>query len=177
MVKSCNGKQYKMLLFPSWTIRTKSKSDCYVILHNQRVVRVSNIVRNKEGVFLIGQRFMQKSDSFLHPLKSSRLGVYCVERLSPLQRWSLTEVKCKAICLPKSINNRQELHVYPFLLQRNWQKRRLISEIIQVWYLHKRQGNFLFLQRYYWCKLSEKVLTHTNTYFFFFKSRNINTLF
>ena len=119
MVKSCNGKQYKMLLFRSWTIRTKSKSDCYVILHNQRVVRVSNIVRNKEGVFLIGQRFMQKSDSFLHPLKYSRLGVYCVERLSPLQRWSLTEVKCKAICLPKSINNRQELHVYPFLLQRN----------------------------------------------------------
>ena len=121
--KSCNGKQYKMLLFRSWTICTKNKSDCYVILHNKRhnkrVVRVSNIVKNEEGIFLIGQRFMQKSDSFLHPLKSSRLGVYCVERLSPLQRWSLTEVKCKAICLPKSINNRQELHVYPLLMQRN----------------------------------------------------------
>jgi hypothetical protein len=84
MVKSCKGKQYKMLLFRSWTIRTKSKSDCYVILHNQRVVRVSNIVKNEEGVFLIGQRFMQTSDSFLHSLKSSKLGFYCVERLYPL---------------------------------------------------------------------------------------------
>jgi hypothetical protein len=54
MVKSCNGKQYKMLLFRSWTLRTKSKSDCYVILHDQRVVRVYNIVENEEGLFLIG---------------------------------------------------------------------------------------------------------------------------
>jgi hypothetical protein len=84
MVKCCNGKQHQMLLFRSCTIRTKNQSDCYVILHDQRVVRVSNIVKNEEGVFLIGQRFMQTSDSFLHSLKSSKLGFYCVERLYPL---------------------------------------------------------------------------------------------
>lgn len=119
MINACNGKQYKMLVFQSWTIRTNSNSDGFVILNNQKVVRISNVVENEYGVFLIGQHFMRKSDSFHHPLASSRLGVYCAEQLSPLKRWPITAMKCKAICLPKSINNRRELYVYPLLMQRN----------------------------------------------------------
>jgi hypothetical protein len=62
------------------------------------------------------------------------------------------------------------------LMQRNWQKRRLMFEIIQVWYPHKRKGNFLFLQRYYWCKLSEKF-KHTLTFLFSFSKAGIQTLY
>jgi hypothetical protein len=120
MINSCNGnKQFKMLLFRSWTICTNNNSDCFVKMSDKVIVKVLNLTETKDGIFLIGQHFMRKRDSFSFPLESSRLGIYCAEGISPIQRWPITKFKCKAIFLPKSVNNKREFHFYLLLMLRN----------------------------------------------------------
>ena len=62
---------------------------------------------------------MRILDSFTYPLQSSRLGVFSAERLSQIQRWPITEMKSKAVCLPKNVDNQGHFHIYPLIMQKN----------------------------------------------------------
>ena len=119
IINDCHGIQFKMALFRSWAIRTDNNSDCFVILENKKIVKVSNIIKTNDKIFLIGQYFKRTTDSITYPLQSSRLGVVFAERLSPMQQWPTTSIKSKAICLPKNVGNQQEFHVYPLTMQKN----------------------------------------------------------
>ena len=102
-LNSCNGKQFKILSYKSWTLKTDNAADRYVILNDGKVVQISNLVNNLTGIHIIGKYFTAKEDFYTSPLNSTRLEISSVnlKSLSRLHSCSISSMKCKALLIPK----------------------------------------------------------------------------
>jgi len=119
MINGCRGVQFKFLQCHSWTFRTDNTPDYCAILQGQTIVKIANIFRNAEGIFLVGHSFLHKTDHYSSPLQSSRLGIVLSRRLSQLQRWPIKSLKCKAMLLPTAVHNLYDFAVFPLHMQSN----------------------------------------------------------
>lgn len=78
-------KRYRVLQFKSVTLKCDDANNC-VILKDETVIQILtsklNIVENSNVVSFIGKKFNTrgKTNLFENPLKSSRLGIYSVQK-------------------------------------------------------------------------------------------------
>lgn len=119
MINGCRGVQFKFLQCHSWTFRTDNDADCCAILQDQTIVKIANLLKSEEGIFLVGHSFLHKTSHYSSPLPSSRLGIVCARRLSQLQRWPIKSLKCKAMLLPTAVHSLYDFAVFPLHMQSN----------------------------------------------------------
>ena len=114
-LNSCNGKQFKILSYKSWILKTDNAADRYVILNDGKVVQISNLVNNLTGIHIIGKYFTAKEDFYTSPLNSTRLEISSVnlKSLSRLQSWPISSMKCKVLFIPKKVDRKLEFVVFP----------------------------------------------------------------
>ena len=94
------GEQYKMLITKSFTIRLRP-ADSVVVLQSGKIVRIENILKTEEQVFVIGPSF-KKCEAFdTRPCDASAFGINVVTKhMSRIRSWPLSEVKMKCVALP-----------------------------------------------------------------------------
>lgn len=72
-----------------------------VMLQDSSILFVTNFVENPNGAWVIGKRFVQYTDLYTLPLKSSDIGIFMVERLSDfLRKYSISKLKTKYVAIP-----------------------------------------------------------------------------
>lgn len=99
------GKQFKEIHYKSMINKCDVANSC-VILEDETVVKILNIIEHNNTVVIIGQKLnnLRQTDLFQKPLRSSRLGIFSVNtsRMSFRNSWSISAIKCKAVCIPYS---------------------------------------------------------------------------
>lgn len=94
------SKQFKEMQLGPWFLSCKGPDHCVYLL-DSCIVLIENIIRGKNGDFIIGRRFQVKRSLFSYPLPSSSYEIYRVGAISELvEAWAVTEIKCKAVMLP-----------------------------------------------------------------------------
>jgi hypothetical protein len=110
------GKQFKEIHYKSMVIKCDDANSC-VILEDETVVKVLNIIERNNSVVIIGQNLnnLQQTDLFQKPLPSSRLGIFSVNtsRMSFRNSWSISAIKCKAVCIPYS--SKKDFAIFPLM--------------------------------------------------------------
>jgi hypothetical protein len=92
-------KQYKHLVFGSFTITVETGNNCVCL--GDDIVLVSNIIYWNDEVHFVYRRFCDVSDFYDYPLKSGLLGTYRVGKLNKdYQLASITSLKWKCVILP-----------------------------------------------------------------------------
>jgi hypothetical protein len=93
--------QFHFLQYKSWTFRCNNTSDGWVMLSDNKLVKVLNFVQSPSGISIIGKRFTSPTNLFTIPIGSSSLGIYLTGSFSTtLQSWSIDLIKCKLLVLP-----------------------------------------------------------------------------
>jgi len=91
------------------------QANCCVILQNESVVKILNFIEHNNKVSIIGLELGngKKENLFDSPLQSSKLGIYSVNisRGSRQRSWPISDVKCKAVCLPWS--SKKDFPIFP----------------------------------------------------------------
>lgn len=86
MPQNIKGLQYKTLILNDKciTIKINSVSDSYIGTTNNVIIQVVNIVKdnNAKQILIIGNVFKCKNDLYLHPIKSSKLGIFIISHIS-----------------------------------------------------------------------------------------------
>ena len=100
------GTQFQNANFPNFILTLESPNNVCSLVDGSIVI-VSNFIKVRENEkteeFLIGKKFLDVSDLYEIPCKSSRLGIYKASSLSPLLIWPLNCIKNK--CISFNINN------------------------------------------------------------------------
>ncbi|XP_072159458.1 uncharacterized protein [Bemisia tabaci] len=74
----CNGRQYKVAEFPSFTLSSENLADCTCGTDKGTVILVQNFIYDEEldTKFVVGRRYLQKYNLFAEPVaESSKLGI------------------------------------------------------------------------------------------------------
>ncbi|KAK3907844.1 3-isopropylmalate dehydratase large subunit [Frankliniella fusca] len=100
------GSQFKELTIGSFKFSTKHSKDSYAVLRNNSVVKILNIIKCENKLFVVGKYFSKCQDLYVKPIKSSMLGIQVVSGLSQLiLSWPVDHIKTKAylvlsFCIP-----------------------------------------------------------------------------
>jgi len=92
--------QFQKLSLPGMTFRVFSPCDTCFVTKSDEVFVLRNVVKSREGIFLVCNAFLEKVDFFSSPLSSQLLGICRVKRLSGLKKYPVDVIKNKAVLLP-----------------------------------------------------------------------------
>lgn len=88
LIEQCRDPQFKVYershLFK---INVDRQADCFASMKNQDIVKIDNFATVNGQLVAIGKKFLRKNEMFVHPLKSSKLGIYEVSLLSAQSSW------------------------------------------------------------------------------------------
>lgn len=88
------------------------QGDGVLILKNGNLVICRNFITSKNETYVIGHEFLEYSEMYDKPLKSSLLGIYLAGKVSPhLRKWPISEVRSKAVAVP--FKNGHSYTVFP----------------------------------------------------------------
>lgn len=99
------GDQFTFIVLETMKIKTNIEADSYILTSDDNVVKVFNIICNKDldKVILICKKFKNKHIMFNNPIKSSKLGIYIVDKLCNNFIWyEIGSIKKKVILLPNN---------------------------------------------------------------------------
>lgn len=99
------GDQFTCIVLETMTIKTNIEADSYLLTSDDDIVKVFNIICNKnlDEVILICKKFKNKHIMFNNPIKSSKLGIYMVDELCNNFKWyKIGSIKKKVILLPNN---------------------------------------------------------------------------
>lgn len=101
LIKNVQGFQFTTLKTKTFTIKTHIEDDCFLLTHDNNVIKVLNIVKDKSDmIFLICKIFTNKNILFDKPIQSSELNIYNINWLSHnLHYYSINEIKKKNDCI------------------------------------------------------------------------------
>lgn len=96
---NCQGEQYNKIYMSDKKFVSKSV-DAYCLTKTNEIVKIENIIKCKEGNYLIGRKFEKKSNLFSYPFFSSCINIHIVSNLGSLKTWCLDDIKKKMVLLP-----------------------------------------------------------------------------
>jgi len=99
------GNQFTSIILDTMKIKTNIEADSYILTSDDNVVKDFNIIYNKDldEVILICKKFKNKHIMFNNPIKSSKLGLYIVDKLCNNFIWyKIGNIKKKVILLPNN---------------------------------------------------------------------------
>lgn len=102
-----NGDQFTSIILESMKIKINVDADSYLLTNDDNIVKVFNIIHNKNmnEVILICKKFKNKSVMFNSPIKSSKLDIYVVDQLCNDYIWyHIYNMKKKVIILQTKEN-------------------------------------------------------------------------
>ncbi|CAG9768513.1 unnamed protein product [Ceutorhynchus assimilis] len=88
--------QFQKVHCQNFLLTVESPDHC-CSLKNGNLILIRNILIKKGLPYIIGHRFLNVSDFFTEPIKSSLLGIYLVRNLDKLQQWPLSEITSKCL--------------------------------------------------------------------------------
>lgn len=99
LTENIQGSQFTTLKMKKFTIKTNIEADCFLLTNNKILVKVFNIVKEKnDTVYLICKKFQNNNILFDKPIVSSELDIYTVNTLSnEFYCYSINEIKNKMI--------------------------------------------------------------------------------
>ena len=98
------GNQYKEILGSNFCLKTNFGDNCFM-LRGERIILAQNFISDGTDLFIIGQQFLDITDFYKVPCKSSKFDIFFVSRLSNLCYWPLKDFLCEGILLPyKKLN-------------------------------------------------------------------------
>ena len=93
--------QYRIMKTKNFILKTQNEGDNVVMLKNRSFFRVRNIIKNRDTgmVSLIGNKFLNISDTYNFPACSSYVGIFMSTQLDTnLQVIPSEELDCKCFC-------------------------------------------------------------------------------
>uniref|UniRef100_A0A1Y1MBE4 DUF4218 domain-containing protein n=1 Tax=Photinus pyralis TaxID=7054 RepID=A0A1Y1MBE4_PHOPY len=102
--------QYKQIQFQNYTLKLSMGDNC-CCLNDGNVICIKNFVSKDDELFIIGFKYMERSEVYLKPCKSSSLGIYFVSGEGSLNIWNIKNISNKLV---KVIVN-DKIAVFPFL--------------------------------------------------------------
>jgi len=91
--------QFSTLILGNYKLKTNVDADSYFCTINNEIVKLINIAHstNTGNIVLIGRNFKEKTNFYVHPIKSSHLGIFSVKHLSKnLMCWNVKDIKKKS---------------------------------------------------------------------------------
>jgi len=102
------GDQFRTIIFETMSIKTHIEADSYLLTHDHKVLKVLNIIQNKntEDIILICKQFENEHPLFIKPIESTCLNIYNVNQLSVnyVVSYTINNIKNKMIVLPFNNN-------------------------------------------------------------------------
>lgn len=96
LIENKEGLQYTTLNMEKCTIKTHIEADRFLLTNSNKIVKVFNIVDQKNSIYLICKQFEDISTLFDKPIKSTELDIYVVGKLSDTLAWySINDIKKK----------------------------------------------------------------------------------
>lgn len=115
LVSNVGDPQYSGWRTPKFTVKL-NQANCCVKLQNNLIMVIENIatcsITNR--IKIIGRCFEKIEDYFIHPCKSSLLGIHKVSKMGPLQSFAIDIIQEKLIRLPVDLND-ESMVVIPFV--------------------------------------------------------------
>lgn len=99
LIENSHSPQFKEIKFPNYTLNTTKGNNC-CCTEDKSIVSIENFVSYEGKIVAIGRKFLQRSDFYDNPCKSSDFNIYLVDRLSKLQAWDIKDISCKMAKLP-----------------------------------------------------------------------------
>jgi len=91
-------KQYKILKTDSWSINIDDDRNNTIMLRDSLVIKVLNIIKKENQLYIIGQKYLNARDLFTIPgLKSSVLGICIVSEAGEIDCWTYEAISCKIL--------------------------------------------------------------------------------
>ena len=97
-----HGKQYRRVRFLSWNLTVFPPNNC-IFLDNNAVVVIENFIETDDSVNVVGREYVNKTPFYANPTNVAEiLSTYSVSTESELKIWPLSDMRCKAFCMPLS---------------------------------------------------------------------------
>ncbi|XP_026830024.1 uncharacterized protein LOC113563100 [Ooceraea biroi] len=107
------GSNYSKYIHNGKTL-TLRDGDNFAMLHDSTIIKVINFYKNPVSEWVIGKKFVQYTDLYSVPLKSSKLGIFVVEKLSDLPRkYPVKKIRYKCVAIP--LEKRGAYAIYPLV--------------------------------------------------------------
>lgn len=101
----CSCIQYKTMIFNNFEIKINHESDSFVQTTDGDIVKIINICKTKNEVFILGYSFLNRLPYYKKPIDSIKLGISLVDDLtSVLNKWPIENIKNK--CMVLNLNNK-----------------------------------------------------------------------
>ncbi|XP_063234238.1 uncharacterized protein LOC134537581 isoform X2 [Bacillus rossius redtenbacheri] len=115
LTQHCVGPQYKNIKYQKFEFFTYKEADKCCGFEDGTIILIENICHSvvNNDIVIIGKEFLVKDDLYSIPCKSSDLGIYLVDSLSPRRSW-LASLVCKKFYM---IPYKQKFAVVPLLHQ------------------------------------------------------------
>lgn len=93
--------QYEFFGFDSFSINIKKPADSFCLLNDQSIIRVFNILKKDNQIYIYGKKFLEIDNFFSRPCESSAIGIFLVRRFSIFYLWPVESISKKVIAFPQ----------------------------------------------------------------------------
>uniref|UniRef100_A0A1Y1KSZ7 DUF4218 domain-containing protein n=1 Tax=Photinus pyralis TaxID=7054 RepID=A0A1Y1KSZ7_PHOPY len=94
-------KQYKVVHFRDFTLKINNTSDCFVLMNNYEIIKIVNVCINEGQIELLGKKFINVSDLYKKPCKSTQFQIYfCSDLSDNIKVYHIDGIVHKMILLP-----------------------------------------------------------------------------
>ena len=121
---------YKKMVLSGYTLTRKQPDNC-VILKSNKIIMIKNIIKSDSNIYILGTCFTSVKNLYTIPCDhkgrldsiflSSKLDIFkvCNPMSDVIQSFPISDIKCKAVCLPHTECGKKSFAVFPLHVHSN----------------------------------------------------------
>jgi len=106
----------KKLSFHSVTFLIDSNADCYCLIKENILIKILNIIKLNNNIFLIGKRFVSCDSLYKYPFDSKKLKIFISHAISDEDEiWPIDLISAKCMVFPYYKKSRKYWVSFPLI--------------------------------------------------------------